>query len=843
MRAPLALGVLFFAIAVMCPAGARGDSTERGRLTELRAEIRTARGPMAYQALRKVWSEWDRGDPSEVEETLHDVSLDASTPPPVRAYAGLLEAYARRRRGDLDGSRARIARLGYVGNWIAVGPFENDGKVGLDAAYDPEKEQELPLNLTHDYDGKNHKPVRWRLLPPVSPYGWVDFGSFVRPTEQSCVYASTFVRDSRVKLHASRPVSVWVGAAGALRVFWNAVEIVRDDKYRDLDPERFAATATLREGWNRLTVKVCGDERPPMITLRVAGADGAPDEHLEVDADPRHSTSQGGAVQALGKGVPAPPSTVEGPAQAFERLAKGNDPGVLEAFARYLVATGSDDPSEHRARELARRAAEKAPTIDRLLLAGEVAESRNQRASWIDRAEALVAAGHASRRETIATLLARAAYARGGVNWRDAIPYYQHVLALEPDDVTANLAMVELYEEAGLRDTALARLQAALVQRPRSVSLLRATVAALRDEGRETEADEVAERYAALRFDDPAFARARIDLAVARRDEASAARWIDRLVATNPDSSGALEMAAQAWSRLGERARAIAAYRGALDLAPEDTDTMRQLAAVYSIAGQRDEQLHLLKRVLELMPQAKDVRDEVAHIEPAAPRPDEQYARPSQDFLAMRSRAGEWPVAPDAGRPAGDDGLPERPREPVPPGRLPAAHRGRRGDVARVRVLVRERQPGRRAPRRARVPQQRARRRGGRERRGRHGGRSGGLDVHERAQLLRALPAARAGRRRRAAVSRGGRGAAQRVRRLLRRARVHAELRVDRPERVRADDAQGAHVLLQRAAGAGSRAFRRGARRPAHLHVPRAERPGHGAGGRCSHPGPRSSGT
>src|SRR5579859_2579067 len=336
------------ALAIASPAGAREDASQAGdaraHLAELRAEVRAARGPMAYQALRRVWSEWDRGDPSDVEETLRDVAQDAGAAPPIRAYAGLLEAYARRRRGDLDGARARIARLGYVGNWMLVGPFDNDGKVGLDTAFDPEKEQELPLNLTHDYDGKNHKPVRWRLLPAASPYGWVDFGSFVRPVEQSCVYASTFVRDGRVKSPSTvrdasastvrdasastRAVSVWVGAAGAVRVFWNAVEILRDDKYRDLDPERFAATATLREGWNRLTVKVCADERPPMISLRVAGSDGAPDERLEVDADPRHSTSQGGAVQALGKGVAAPRSTVEGAAQGFERLAKSNDPAM-----------------------------------------------------------------------------------------------------------------------------------------------------------------------------------------------------------------------------------------------------------------------------------------------------------------------------------------------------------------------------------------------------------------------------------------------------------------------------------------------------------------------------------
>ncbi len=274
--------------------------------------------------------------------------------------------------------------------------------------------------------------------------------------------------------------------------------------------------------------------------------------------------------------------------------------------------------------------------MDRLLLAGDVAESRNQRAGWIEKAEALVARG-ATTDERIDVLLARAAYARGGVNWRDAVPYYDKVLAIDPDNVTANLAKVELYEEAGLHQTALGLLERALVVRPRSVALLRADVAALRDQGRETEADEVAERYFSVRFDDPAFAREQVELAVAKRDTSTAARWIDRLLATNPDSAGALQTAAQAWMRLGDRARAIAAYRNALDLAPDDTDAMRELATTYALAGQRDEQLRTLKRILELMPQAKDVRDEVVHMEPAPPRPDEQYARPASEFLAKRA--------------------------------------------------------------------------------------------------------------------------------------------------------------------------------------------------------------
>jgi len=640
LPSPAALAFLVACVVFALPlADANADATERlPHLAELRAGVAAARGPLAYVALRKVWSEWDRGDPAEVEEMLHAVAVDAGEPAPTRAYAALLEAYARRRRGDLDGARTRIARLGYVAQWMMVGPFDNEGKTGLPATLEPEKELELPLDLTRDYDGKEHKPVRWRRLPAVSPYGWTDLGVFVRPSDQVCVYATTFVRDARLKERATRVVGIWTGATGALRVFWNGGEILRDDKYRDLDSDRFAAGATMRAGWNRLTAKVCGDDRAPMLSLRVAAADGAPDAALEVDADPSHSTRAGGGVMALGKGAPEKAAGPQGPAQAFEALVKGGDPAMLEAYARYLGATGSDDPTEHGARALANKAAEKAPTVPRLLLAGELAESRNTRGEWIDKAEALVARGAATPKDRIDVLLARASHARTGVNWRDAVPFYEKVLLLDPDNVSATLAKVELYEEAGLHDTALALLDAALQRRPRSVAFLRARVAALRDLGRELEADDLADRYATLRFDDPAFVRSRIELAVARRDQPTAARWIDRLVATNPDSSGALQAAASAWMRLGERSRAIAAYRGALDLAPDDTDVMRELASVYALGDERDERLRLLKRILELKPQDKGARDEVAHIEPARPKPDEQYARPASEFLALRGR-------------------------------------------------------------------------------------------------------------------------------------------------------------------------------------------------------------
>jgi cellulose synthase operon protein C len=660
------------AMAAGCAAFSSGhavaDVGERlEALRTLRDEAVQASAPRAYVSLRRIWREWDQGDPAEVEEALAEVSATLGVAPPVKVYAQLLEAYARRRRGDVDGAKQRILDLGYVERWMTVGPFDNEGKTGLLLSYGPEQDQASPPSVLRAYDGKE-RTVRWRMSPTSASFGWVDFGALVRPTEKVCGYATTFVRDggAHAPLASSRPITLWVGSAGAMRVFWNGEEVLRDEGYRDLDAERLATTVTLAPGWNRLLVKVCGDEGAPMVSVRLAGPTGAPDSSLETDPNPVAAAAaatrkppaspvpgaRGGArldaplasfapmsTAAAKNGLPRPPLAVghvEGPLQAFERLSQSGDAATLEAYARYLVLTQSDDPSQHKARELARRAADKAPTIPRLLLAGDLAEGRNQKAVWIEKAEALASRGQGTARDRLSVLLARAAHTRRGLNRRDAIPFYDRVLAQDPDNLEATLARFELYSAAGLHETALAFLEKALTHRPRSVALLRALSLALRGQDRVTEADEIAERFSLLRFDDPAFVRDRIEVALARRDSAATTRWVERLLATNPDSASVLGLAARSFISLGDRPRAIATYRRALDLAPEDTDTMRALAEVYGVAGERDEQVKLLRQVVSLLPQSKDVRDYLAQITPSAPRPDEAYARPSSEFLKLR---------------------------------------------------------------------------------------------------------------------------------------------------------------------------------------------------------------
>ncbi len=618
----LALLAPFFAAS-----GARADiALHLGKIHELKDGALAARGPFAYVALRKLWQEWDRGDPTEVEEALTEIEEGAGVAAPVRAYAGLLHAYARRRRGDLDGAQARVQKLGYVKSWLVVGPFDNEGKGGLDRAYGPE--DGTVATLDRAFEGKE-RSVSWRVSPARAAYGWLDLGAMVRPAENACAYALSYVKDDALKGTSTRPISVWAGSAGAMRVFWNGKEVLKDDKYRSLEADRMAASVTLRAGYNRLLVKACGDDDAPMISVRLAGPDGAPDAKLTTSADASHG------AEAQAQKETSTPARVEGPLQAFERQAKGGNAALLEAYARYLVLTSSDDPSEHKAREISRKAADLAPTIPRLLLAGELSESRNQKAIWIERAEAIAKKG-ASAEDRLAVVLARADHVRTGSNWRDAVPYFDKALAMDPDDVPATLARFDLYSEANLKETALTFLSSALTRRPKSVALVRSMVGALRQQDRTMEASELEERYAQLRFDDAGFARGHVELAIAQRDVASAERWIERLVAANPDEPTILGVAAKSHLVLGDRAKAVGMYKRALDLAPEDTDTLRQLADAYALEGKKEEQVKLLRRILTLKPQDKDVREYVAHMEPEKPRPDETYARPSSEFLARR---------------------------------------------------------------------------------------------------------------------------------------------------------------------------------------------------------------
>ncbi|HMA97158.1 MAG TPA: DUF3857 domain-containing protein, partial [Polyangiaceae bacterium] len=627
--------------------------------------------PAQIAAVRRVWSKWDSFDPTRIEATLEGAAKSPTLAPPTRVYAGLLSAFARTRRGDFAGAKQRVQTLGYVNQWLVVGPFDNEGKTGLDKDYAPELEFGQPIVFGRSYQGKE-RTVRWRSVPrDAFPYGWLDLGSLLRPQKKICAYVTTFVRSSKQPTRA-RPMSLWIGTAGAFELFFNGESTLRDTFYRDHDVDRYAVPVELKPGYNDITVKVCGDEQEPMLSLRLADSEGRPDPSLEATNDPKAGESARERIAHESKGAtatqpqldvqqrapnkPNPNSAsqksaahqasravkqrarVEGPLSLFERAVAGKNPSAESAadYAEYLLLTGGDDPTQHRARDLAILAAEKSPTVDHLLLAAALGEDRNKRSEWLKKAE-----DELKRRgaEDYRVTLGRASLERTGPNPSLAFETYGRVLSFDPGNVEATVQRASLYSSVGLPRTALLSLEQALETNPSSVRLLGARAERLRELGRASEANEVERRYANLRFDDGSWLGHMIDLSLSRHDKNAASWWVGRVLEMSPHGPWALSLAARTYEAMGDSERAIDAYERALVLAPEDAPVLRRYANLRGSLGQRREQLALMRRVLELVPQDKDTRDYVEHLEPKRDASDERYAWTSQQFLPQRHTA------------------------------------------------------------------------------------------------------------------------------------------------------------------------------------------------------------
>jgi cellulose synthase operon protein C len=599
-------------------------------LARAMGELESARGPALYTALRALWDTWDRADPAQVEEALIFARSWTQLPPPVRAYAGLLGAYARSRRGDLVAARKTIHELGYVDHWLVVGPFDNEGKAGFDEAFEPERGFAEPIVPGRAFAGKE-RPVRWREAPAAFPYGWLDFGALLRPQRGICAYATTFVTPTG----PGKAMSIWVGAGGAHKLFFNGQLVESDDAYRGHDVDRSVVVVALRPGPNNLTLKACGVELAPIVSVRLADEAGAGPAPVRVTSDLGDSAAAARNVAHSPKEV-LRKTRLEGPLQTFTRLAAAPKPGaqLCEDFSRYLVLSVADDPARHQARDLAQRAAEAEPTVERLLLAASLAEDSNGAARWLDRAEVLAKPGTV---ELARVLLARAALMVKKPTWRDAMPLYERALALDPDNVDAVRGAAGLHDRVRLGRTGLAVVERALARQPSSVTLLSVYASQLRALGRAVEAAEVENRYAALRFDDREFLRRQIELAVARRADAEAERWINRLLEAVPDSQWALNLASTSYRALGRPEASLASLERALTLAPEDTDTIRALATLQGELGARDRQLELMERLLVLSPQDRDARDYVGFLRPSSVGPDEAYAWEPRRFLRDRN--------------------------------------------------------------------------------------------------------------------------------------------------------------------------------------------------------------
>ena len=434
-----------------------------------------------------------------------------------------------------------------------LGPFDNTGKTGFDIAQGPETDWLSPSVWERTYAGKDGRQVRWRVVPPAFPYGWVDAGALLRPRQPICAFFATHA--SQTGLERRAPISLWVGTRGAFRLFYNGVERLSDAAYRGHDFDRRAATVWLEPGDNTIVLKVCGEDRGARWSrsgLRTRTARPIPSMHVGRRGWGFTRASQDGAARPPLAAGAAAVVRARAPARQEPCARRGLRalPGELRR-RRPGVAPGAGPGAFRGSGSRPCRAS---------CWRRKLAEDRNERADWITRARAELPRSPRGRlrRDLIDVLLAEAELLEHGLSPQAALPLYEQVLALDPDDITALSGKARSYDAAGLKQSALSLVEAAVKRNPHGVALLNMYTSGLGELGRAAEARASESQYSALRFDDPRPTGGQRRPGGGSAAGAVAEHWLERLQGLSPDSTWAAGIAARAQRAFAQPERALA---------------------------------------------------------------------------------------------------------------------------------------------------------------------------------------------------------------------------------------------------------------------------------------------
>lgn len=577
--------------------------------------------------LLELWDNWDNSTPQKLQAELARLAVHPAVPPARKVLVETMLAQARLRRGDIGAVAGRFQELGYVHDFRVIGPFDNEGKRGFDQLTPVEEKRMEAPDMQMSYQGRERQ-VSWRDLPEVMRSGFVPFGAVMRPFENVCALAETFVNSK-----SARPLSLWVGAGGAVKVYWNGELVINDPAYRGPSPDRSVALVAARAGNNRLLVKTCVTTGAWGFQLRIGDAEGGVAKGLTYA---RNATDALDIQPNKSLRLPAAP---EAPLAYYEARTSSDKASaeLIAEHARLLMLTNSDDPAERRAKQLAERAADLQPTAENLRLAATLAEERAEIMRFRDRALALAP-------NNPEVLLLHAEVTMRGPAPEKVLPILDRISEQSPELIPATLLRVRILRELELRATALARLRQLIERIGPTAALLREVVELEEDQNHSNQAHEARVQLLGLRFDDSTARRALINDALARKDKAAVMEQLDVVRALTPGSLRTLLYIATVLDALGRDDLVLATYRHALQIAPEADSVYVALARSLLRAKQSDAAYEALKKALALKPQDAAARELLEEVRPVE-RVDEGYAVSQSELLKRRRTSQEYPYS------------------------------------------------------------------------------------------------------------------------------------------------------------------------------------------------------
>jgi tetratricopeptide (TPR) repeat protein len=537
-------------------------------------------------------------------------------------------AWDLRRKGDVKGSNLAFDKLGYLEKFRIVGPFDNEGKRGFDTRFGPEEEAVLAPRADANFVGRERN-VRFRAMPAIVQGGYVSFDAVFRPTENVCGFAETSFSSEK-----DQTVTLWLGAGGAAKLYFNGFEVLRDTAYRAPHPDRQVALVQAKKGANRVLVKACVTSGAWGFYLRLGDARGEP---LSVHEDPAQIAEvAGGAVdpRPTDKANKAP----EGVLAALEAKAAAAKPSAaaLENLARFLSYTGADDPAEQRARQLAQRAAELTPSVSRYVLASVLSGERYEKMTFAQKALALAPKDESA-------LLAYADLVASGPSGERALSLYQAI----PKQTTHGLEALEReiaqLNRLGLPESALSAARTGLKAAPDSTAWMVRLSDLLSNATRKDEQMALLAQVQKLRYDHVGARRALLEDAFAQRREVEVMEHLEALHALFPGEEKRSIYVADGYDALGRDDMAVATLKSALEVAPESADLHVRYGRALLRGEQSDAAAQSFREALRLRPQDAETRELLEQLAPEE-RLDESYAASREVLLGRRVSKAEHPV-------------------------------------------------------------------------------------------------------------------------------------------------------------------------------------------------------
>jgi transglutaminase-like putative cysteine protease/predicted Zn-dependent protease len=632
--------------------------------------------PQAVVPLLGVLDLWELTSASgrtAIAAFLDEAAASPTAHPLVRARAAATRALLLDRLGRRDEAAAVRRGLGLVTSVLYVGPFDNEGRAGHAAVFEPERELRAAISLDKKYEGKE-RPVSWRPLPEVAVAGMLPFEAAVRPETNATVFAAF-----AVKVAAAQPAALRVGSSGAVKAWVNGREVLARDVYRPARFDQDAGAVALEAGWNRVVVKISGGDGNAAglgLFVRLTKPDGASLDGAVVSARLEDLNAATVAAGAKGRATAAKGVAVADLGRALMEAAAPKSkptPQALTDLGLYEFHVVVSDPDKRRAAELLEEAAKRAPTPGAYLRWAAAESDPNDQRRAIELGLRIAEAAPSKSQREVAPLYTRLGeiYARARRE-RRAEELWLKARAADPRDYLAELELADLAADRGLPALAARRLDelrarlgaadAASTALP--IKILRAEAQLAVRRGLRAEADRLWAAIAeAERTDSDAWhelfsaarARGAVDKALAALDVLGRAR--PDLVALAVDRAEVLDGA-------GRTAEAHEVLDAALKVAPEDAKILEKDGRLLHRLGRTGEALERMRRALALRPQNPELRAYVAELEERqaraagaqgrAGRRDDLAARWAEDGKAVIARAGAMPAGDGPARPTAE---------------------------------------------------------------------------------------------------------------------------------------------------------------------------------------------